>query len=82
VSRLLRQGGKTTAAIAQRPIEQGIDGEGVALGIRDVTAQQFSPPVGCQKVPVLKSCKPGVPSGLALVSWQVMAQLLVYTLIK
>jgi hypothetical protein len=35
-----------------------------------------------QKVPVLKSCKPGVPSGLALVSWQVMAQLLVYTLIK
>src|SRR5438876_36767 len=31
-SGLRRQGGKTTAAIAQRPVEQGVDGEGVALG--------------------------------------------------
>ena len=37
-SGLRHQGGKTTTAIAQRPIEHGIDGEGAALGIRDLIA--------------------------------------------
>ena len=47
-SGLRRQGGKTTTAIAQRPIEQGIDGEGAALGIRDViaTRSNFLRPAG------------------------------------
>src|SRR5256886_10198504 len=33
---LRRQGGKTTTAIPQCPVEQGIDREGGALGIRDL----------------------------------------------
>jgi hypothetical protein len=35
-----------------------------------------------QKFPVFKSCEPSVPSGLIVVSGEVMAQLLVYTLTK
>lgn len=35
-----------------------------------------------QKFPVFKSCEPSVASGLTVVSREVMAQLLVYTLIK
>jgi hypothetical protein len=35
-----------------------------------------------QKFPVFKSCEPSVPSGQIVVSGEVMAQLLVYTLTK
>jgi hypothetical protein len=35
-----------------------------------------------QKFRVLKFCEPGVPSGLVIAPWEVMPQLLVYTLIK
>jgi hypothetical protein len=69
--------GKQRLRFDDRPNSAGIRSLDLPLTLRRISCFCLF-----QKFPVLKPREPGVPSGLTVVSWEVMAQLLVYTLIK